>query len=390
MEIQLVYKTCKMIVIVACIIATIYLSVNCLLEYLEDKDNSTVSYRNFHQRKDYLYPSVSLCFKSGIFIPNSKDYKEFLSGCQYNPACRWNASLSQLDYDRTTKNLINYVIGEITIFADNSNHTYLYNKIQKTEVIVNKRNKLYHGYKGGTRVYISRRRWDEKCLTFDMPFWNENKIKYHSILLNNSVFPQNSRPQVDFEVFFHYPNQTLRQTSSKSRWSRDDDLLNQNCNFKDNAIQSCSYYGSTYTMSFDIDNISVYKRRNKQIIPCLENWKNDDTEMKTLIAETLECQPGHWYLNLGLKNCTTQKLMKASLSMEKRPFIHTCNTIERYAFSYEEMSGLLLFDIGKRNFIELFGIDWDAKNTQNWVFSEIAIHFPGTQIKRFKVFRYDL
>ena len=383
MDIQLVFKICKIIVIVVCIIATVYLSVNCLLEYLEDKDNSTVSYRNFHQQKDYLYPSVSLCFKSGIFKPNSNDYKEFLSGCQHNPACRWNSSLSWLDYDGMTKNLINYVIGEITIFEDNSNYTYSYTKAQKTEVIADKGNKIFQGYKGGSRVYISRRQWDQKCLTFDMPFLNENKIKYHSILLNNSVFPQNSRPQDDFEVFFNYPNQTMRQTSSKSRWSRDEELLNQNCILKDDAIQSCSYYGSTYTMNFDIDNISVYKRRNKQSIPCLENWKNDDIEMKILIAETLECQPAHWYLDLSLKNCTTQKTMKASLSMEKRPFIHTCNTIERYAFSYTEMSGLLLFDTGKKKFMELFGIQWNAKNTQNGIYSELAIHFPGMQYRGF-------
>ena len=64
MDIQLVFKICKTIVIVVCIIATVYLSVKSLLEYLEDKDNSTVSYRNFHQQKDYLYSSVSLCFPS--------------------------------------------------------------------------------------------------------------------------------------------------------------------------------------------------------------------------------------------------------------------------------------------------------------------------------------
>ena len=119
----------------SCIVATIHLSLNVLLEYVKDQDNSTVSFRDFHERDDYFYPSVSLCFKAGIYKIKSGDYKDFLSGCQFNKGCIWNSSYARQDYDSATINLMDYVVGEITLFEDNSNHTYIYDDSNKTEIV---------------------------------------------------------------------------------------------------------------------------------------------------------------------------------------------------------------------------------------------------------------
>ena len=133
-------------------------------------------------------------------------------------------------------------------------------------------------------------------------------------------------------------------------------------------------------MSFDIDNISVFKRRPKTSRPCMENWRNDDIEMKSEIAKILQCQPAHWYLNLNLTNCTSQQAMNRSLLMEERPSMHSCYNIERYAFSYTEMPGLFNFDIGKQTFNDIFSIDWDGDDMKNQILSEVSINFPGTEI----------
>ena len=135
MDFQLLFKIFKRIVIVSCILATIHLSLNVLLEYIKDQDNSTVSFRDFHERDDYFYPSVSLCFKAGIYKIKSGDYKDFLSGCQFNKGCIWNSSYARQDYDSATINLMDYVVGEITLFEDNSNHTYIYDDSNKTEIV---------------------------------------------------------------------------------------------------------------------------------------------------------------------------------------------------------------------------------------------------------------
>ena len=377
MDINLFFKIFKRIVVIACTIATVYLSVECIIEYIKDNDNSTVTFKNFHQLEDHLYPSISLCLMSGLFRTGYREYQDFLSGCQYNLECKWNALFSRQDYDAITKNLKNYVIGEITTFENGASDIYVYKKSPNTYTNLKEGQKLFSGYRGGKRVYTSRRKWNQKCLTFDMPFVKGTKIKYHSILLNNSVFPGKTRPKLGFEIFFHYPNQTIRQTSSKSSWTRDKTLLSHECDATDDEIQSCSYYGSTYTMNFDIDNVSVFKRRNKRMPPCLENWRNDDVEMKSLIAKRLDCKPAHWYLNLNLTNCTTPEAMNQSLLVEERPYIHSCCNIERYSFSYTEMAGLQHFDIGKQAFIDLFNINWDNSDINKETLSEISINFAG-------------
>ena len=140
------------------------------------------------------------------------------------------------------------------------------------------------------RVYTSIRRGDKKCITFDIPFKRETKVVSHSILLNNSVFENKRLPKHGFEVSFNYPNQTLRATAKEHTWKSDRLLLNQGCEEDDGDDPCPSYQNSTYSMIFDIDNISVLKRRNKAHDPCIENWKNDDMEVRSIISKEHNCR----------------------------------------------------------------------------------------------------
>ena len=378
---------------ISCTIAALYLSIRCIHEFSLNKDNSSVSFKNFHADDTSFYPSISLCFRD--FWNDSfgfkYDYDNFLSGCQDEDEdkCKWNESFANTNYNDVTIDLKEFIIAEITFFGDKTVYMYDYGKYSDDHVKDYKANGkqiIFSGYTGEQRVYTNRKLSYQKCITFDMPFKKNTTIQHHSILLNNEVFQNRTRPKFEeFEIFFHYPNQTIRKTSNKLMWTdmTKNKLLKQSCKeYEGDDKKRCSYYGSTYTMHFDIDNVSLLKRRQKPNLPCVEKWKNDDMEMKSEIARSLNCKPSHWNISMNLKNCKTKEQMKQSMAKEENPPIDTCYGIERYSFSYNEMPGLDRFDIGFDGFLEHFNIDWNdiTKDDNGVVFSEIMINFIGNRL----------
>jgi hypothetical protein len=340
-----------------------------------DKDTSSIEFKTFHSDPRSLYPSVSLCFRDNIFGDQFiDDYQEFLSGCVYNEDSPWNSSFADKVYDHATIDLVDYVIGEITEFDDQSK--YVYRKFEEREIELTGKPTTIYGYAGGNRVYTSLRMWNEKCVTFDMPFKNGKTINHHSILLNNSVFLDQTRPKsMGFVSLFHYPNQITKKTSKMDSWDSVDKLLNQPCD--EELGYSTSYCKSSYTMKFNIDNVSVLKRRNKRDLACIQNWMNYDNEIKFQIFKTLECKPNHWNLSVDLPYCTTQQQMIKSLEVEVNPTIPPCYAIEGYSVQRNEYPGLEEFDMGDYLLQDIFGIKWDTENSTADILSEIFITFGG-------------
>ena len=185
-------KVMKYGITVSCIIAALYLTITCIYEYTLDKNASSINFKDFHADENSLYLSVSLCFYGDDIFINGIDkekYINFLSGCENNDACNWNASFADVDYDNVTKDFSGYILEEIKLFKDNTGEIYVYKKItDRGAHVTGSRHKTFYVYDGEGRVYTSRRRSDQKCITLDMPFKKGKKIRFHSILLNNSVF----------------------------------------------------------------------------------------------------------------------------------------------------------------------------------------------------------
>ena len=248
----------------------------------------------------------------------------------------------------------------------------------------------YNGTNNGTnRVYISSRKPFEKCITFDMPFIKNKKILQHSILLNNTIFDDKKRPvKKDFEIFFHYPHQTMRRTASQSLWDNQNVLLNQPCSGAHNKSTICPYYRRSYTTMFEVDKVQVLKSRNKPKAMCIENWKNDDVEMRTLISKRLKCQPNHWKLGLNLTKCVTSNEMANARASEDLPKTPSCRDIERYSFSHTEHPGLNIFDIETDAFNDTYQIDWNSDTMKSEIVSEITVHFIG-KIRSSRTHNFD-
>ena len=281
-----------------------------------------------------------------------------------------------------TTDLIQYVIGEKTEFKGNMKMDHIYKLKPELGTKIEKKVTLVYGYNGtnnGTnRVYISLRKPFEKCLTFDMPFMKDKKILQHSILLNNTIFDHKRRPvKKDFEIFFHYPHQTMRRTASQSLWDNQNLLLNQPCSGAHNKSTICPYYKRSYTTMFEVDKVQVLKSRNKPKAMCIENWKNDDVEMRTLISKRLKCKPNHWKLGLNLTKCATRDKMSNASLWEDLPTTPSCRSIESYSFSRTEYPGLNLFDIETDQFKDPYAIDWNSEAMKMEQVFEINVHFVG-------------
>ena len=108
---------------------------------------------------------------------------------------------------------------------------------------------------------------------------------YHSILLNNDIFPNQTRPMLDgFFVSYHYPRQFVRRTSIKMMWPNVKTLVAPLEDCSKNGTNTC---GLSYTMSFEIDNVSILKRRNKKKHPCIRNWRTDDNKIRLVVSKRI-------------------------------------------------------------------------------------------------------
>ena len=369
----------KHLFIFACIVAFLYLFISCIYEYSLNKDITIVRFKEFHADKDNVHPSISLCFRD-VFremnnVSDSKEYRSFLDGCR-GRSCKWNVSYSNLDYDNVTKNLFDYILGEAFMFQDTTRETIIYQEIPYLSQHGN--DQFMFSKPNENRVYISYRGSEAKCITFDMPFRKNQRVIYHSILLNNDIFPMKTRPMNDgFLLAYHYPRQILRQTSTKRMWPDVAMLLVPLEARIRNGTNTC---GLSYTMSSEIDNVSILKRRNKKKHPCVRNWKNDDDEIRLAISKRIGCKPSQWRLSLNVSDCTLKQQMRDAWLSEISPPIPSCQAMERYSISYTEMPVLSMFN-PKSLFNEIGYLDNCSSavlKKENVVVSEVFTHFSGT------------
>ena len=403
-------KLFKNLFYIGCFVAAMYFFGSCIQEYVLNEDTSTVRFKSFHSDENSLYPSLTLCFGDfwNFDFNLKKDYddpdpefdydtgvefrdafKQYLSGCEGYPDCSWNKSFENIDYDNVSINLMDYVTAEITVFEDDTTFKYAYPPVLKSESVWNETSQemIFSDYKGGTRVYTSKRTSDSKCITFDIPFRKGKLVRHHSILLDNTIFQGSgkNRPNDLFQAFFHLPHQTMRKTSKKSRWTDTDKLMDiGNCDDLfdyDLKTQCRQILPSTYTMVFDVHHMLAVSRRNKPKDHCSKNWRHDDIVVLTELAAKVGCKPKHWNTTSNYPICQEMKSMNyLHKAVEKIIPVESCYSIERYSYHFVEKPGLDVFNSKKnQEFLEKFSIGWEFRKifgTGN-VVSEVKILFDG-------------
>ena len=403
-------KLFKNLFYIGCFVAAMYFFGSCIQEYVLNEDTSTVRFKSFHSDENSLYPSLTLCFGDfwNFDFNLKKDYddpdpefdydtgvefrdafKQYLSGCEGYSECTWNKSFENIDYDNVSINLMDYVTAEITVFEDDTTFKYAYPPVLKSESVWNETSQemIFSDYKGGTRVYTSKRTSDSKCITFDIPFRKGKLVRHHSILLDNTIFQGSgkNRPNDLFQAFFHLPHQTMRKTSKKSTWTDTDKLMDiGNCDDifdYDLQTQCRQILPSTYTMVFDVHHILSVSRRNKPKDHCSKNWRHDDIVVLTELAAKVGCKPKHWNTTSNYPVCQEMRSMNyLHKAVEKVIPVESCYSIERYSYHFVEKTGLDVFNTKKnQEFLDTFRFDWKFREILeiDTVVSEVKILFDG-------------
>lgn len=304
----LTYKDFNHIFNVLCILATIALVGWCLYAYNLNEDTSQVDFKRYHTSDMDLYPSLTLCLSdpfdndklmgTGEGI-NSSSYSEFLYGRH------WDERMNDINYDNVSIDIENFIITTGPIETTKHIHTWLIDDPD----IENK-----------PRFYVSRRHFDTKCFTIDIPFFVNDPISRFSIELNSSFFRNGIRPALNkFEVLMHYPNQSFKAACSKKRW-----------------VTMENYIPKYYEMKFLIENIDVLKRRNKPTRKCHEDWRHHDAEFLDNVMSTVGCKPPHWNTDINVPKCVKMQehfdlghIIRVKRFEEQEKFLEPCRSIEK-------------------------------------------------------------
>ena len=234
-----------------CVAGAIVASVWCLYVFVLDEDISLVSFKEFNDEDDGLYPSVTLCFAFPFLEEKLKNYGDHITGTLYQKFLKgeyWDEKMLLIDYDSVTINFEEYV-KHISIFEE----TWV------------------------GKAFVSFRGALQKCFTVDSPSPSEfplkkNKILYLQIQLRTAIFPNETRPSGStgrvtndlFGIQLHYPGQRMRPIIQNWRWKK----------------HEAGGEPEKFVMRYTFWSMEVLKKRNKRSQPCNIDWKGTGSVTK--------------------------------------------------------------------------------------------------------------
>ena len=297
-----------------CVLCAILLSIWCIYQYFLDEDLTQVNFKRFHEEKEDIYPSISLCFMNP-YLPemlgnnhkNNISFNEYLQFLQGN---LWKPEILTIDYHKITLDIENYVIGYDILYLEKEYPIHM-----NTDDIM----------KSKTGWSFPKQSFSEpsmKCFTVDIPSIPSEPVKLFNIRIKTSIFSNDMRPSKlifdnadvnaeGFLVLFHYKDQ----------------LINGQYKAKKNWPSRAANDSKSFNMVFLLQNIEVIRHRDKRRRPC-KHFPYDETEnvMKQIINET-GCIPPYLPIRDNLSICQTQDEMKRSYNS----LIRKGNNIENKA-----------------------------------------------------------
>jgi hypothetical protein len=279
----------------------------------------------------------------------------------------WDEEMNIVDFDSVTVNLDDYIEG---IGISSAKNQTVYHHCSKNFNDILRR---LMGYKcseetknNTTNLFIlSFKNHQSKCFSFDIPFDKNNIVLKLRILIKTSIFPEINKPKKDvqtdenFGIFLHYPHQFFRSPIRK--------LYHKSQ--KGSALNS---------INFVINNMEVFRRRNKQKQPCNDDMK-EDTRILESIVGSIGCRPPHWKATKKAKKCTNHNQMRAyNLPLmnwiPRVPYLNflehlhpPCSTIIGITHEYSETQW-------KRE-------EFEGVKEENLDFFEVNINFPNPTYK---------
>lgn len=273
---------------IVCLVATCFAVFRCFQTYLKNEDVCLVSFKRFNDNPDQIYPTTTIC----IINPIQKEkIEKFGNGSDdvtsFNKHLKGeleHKELGNISYDDATVDLNDYLLSY---------------KVMLPEKLVPYQEMDKNGQNGWKGPYVSFRKEEVKCFSFDIPYNHKANIYGIIINLKSSIFRNGTRPsewpvQIDIPGIafaIHLKSQMLLSYSTmKTNW----DSLGPDSS-KD------------YTMEFDVNTMDVMSYRSKKYEPCIADWKNYHQVLYEDVMNKVGCQIEYWKLNKTIPYCSTKE-----------------------------------------------------------------------------------
>lgn len=350
---------------ILCLFSTLVLVIWCVHEYNQDHDLSEIGFKRFHEAKDDIYPSITICtsepFLRSKYIPYLGNnfnftffnhtsaygiqepsvllaYKQLLDGniVTENKYKHMHGKTLEFDYDDMSmsfKELISEVYLTFPLeqnYLDVMNYHFEGDELLADPVMVERltnESLFWHSNQidriKSLKYYVSVREAHRKCWTVDIPYVQDRSIRQLYMKFNTSI--QNI-DKIGINLYFFYltyPNQLLGAYSGNK------------IALGNERAEVC------YVLELRVGPLITLRRRNKKSSPCNQDWRNHDLKRQKQAIEKVGCVPVNWKIDSTFPNCTTVK-QHQMIRMEinkNNGFMPPCRSIERILKKSEGKSG---------------------------------------------------
>ena len=313
-----------------CLIATTGSVVWCVYNFALNEDVSSVRFRVFQSKPEYIYPSITLCVVNPFLGERLKEYGKDINPGLYQDFLKgsyWENRMKLVDYDNVTFDLNNYILDYQILF---NNFTYL--KLQFSNYSVSESE--------WRPPYMSLKDHFRKCYSVDIPYQKHQRIRNIKINLKADLFE--TRIGAKFSdwrmdntksllvIGLNYPN----QVNLPAFWKT---------NFRPRSLDA----SKSYTMEFAIGSIEISHFRNKIQQRCLDGFPNYDVDLMNWLIETIGCCPPYFRSFSNKRECTTKQELQNitrlyAKSRDYSPLDYVpCRKIEIVQFRYSEIDNLV-------------------------------------------------
>ena len=291
-----------------------------------NEDVSQVTFKEFHETEESIYPSLTVCFSHIYYVDNFDRYGKginFSTFSQFLSGEHWDDKMVDIDYDDVTLDFDKYLmaIGLMTPdWSFSKGQQYFFYDHVKNIKSMDQSHYSSHVKNWKPRFYVSYRGANKKCLTLDIPYMNNKKVWTFGAVFRSEIFPNSTRPwNYQFGVRLHFPDQFFNAKLQKFLWKvRDENSSN------------------LLTMRFKIQKLEIIQNRKTTKHPCNQKWRKDDDVVMTDKMESVGCKPIHWKTNSSLPVCKNKQQMTKFHEWEISPHIPACRSIQKILYTYEE------------------------------------------------------
>ena len=293
--------------VVLCVFATISMISYWAYKFSLDHDISVITYQKFFEREEDIYPTVSICLQNPFLKQRLAEYGvDHSLYLKYLKGEYFSEDMLNIDYRNVTIDISRYIKGYKMYLRNGSIIEVEFD----SGLNMKEKRMLIHVSYNGFNDYGRRFR---KCFGLDIP--KIQGLHTFRILLSNNIFPNGERPTYhDFKAVYHLPNQYI--------------LAGENTKY----VWPYRAANESYKTRFQIGEITIVRKRNKQEHRCIESCNAYDNWVMKFTKNDIKCNIPYLQLDKELPVCKSKEQIKRGMIIEgiaeRNNLIKPCKTME--------------------------------------------------------------